>query len=189
MADGDDIRDYLTETARVHGIDRHIRFNTRVLSADWDSGTDTWTVRTEEAGRPKTYRCRYLFCGTGYYNYDEPYTPEFPGIESFAGERGPPAVLARVAGLLGQARRGDRQRCTRRSAWCPSLAEQAAHVTMLQRSPTYMMSTPRIDPMVQAIRKILPRRASHQAVRFRNAMIHVLMYFVLRKAPHARGGG
>src|SRR5262245_39064156 len=86
VADGGDIRDYLTETARKHGIDDHIQFNTRVLSADWDSTTDTWTVQTEQDGLPKTYRARFVFFGTGYYNYDEPYKPDFPGIEQFTGE-------------------------------------------------------------------------------------------------------
>ena len=110
VADGPDIREYLTETARKHGIDEHIRFNTHVLSADWDSTTDTWTVQTEQDGAPKTYRGRFLFFGTGYYNYDEPYRPEFPGIEEFAGEVVHPAALAGVAGLHRQAGRGDRQR-------------------------------------------------------------------------------
>ena len=82
VADGPDIRDYLTATASKHGIDGHIRFNTRVLSADWDSATDTWTVQTEDDGVAKAYRGRFLFFGTGYYNYDEPYTPDFPGIET-----------------------------------------------------------------------------------------------------------
>ena len=86
VADGKHIREYLTETARKYGIDEHIRFNTHVRSADWDSATDTWTVRTGQDGESKTYRGRFLFFGTGYYNYDSPYTPEFPGIEDFAGE-------------------------------------------------------------------------------------------------------
>ncbi len=87
IADGADIREYLTQTARKHGIDKHIRFNTRVMSADWDSGTDTWTVQTDDVdGVPKTYRGRFLFFGTGYYNYDEPYAPEFPGIDEFKGD-------------------------------------------------------------------------------------------------------
>ena len=110
VADGEDIREYLTETARKHGIDKHIRFNTRVLSADWDSSTDTWTVQTEADGEPKTYRGRFLFFGTGYYDYDEPYTPDFPGIEQFAGEVVHPQHLAGVLGLHRQEGGGDRQR-------------------------------------------------------------------------------
>ena len=110
VADGPDIREYLAETARKHGIDEHIRFNTRVVSADWDSATDTWTVQTDVDGEPKTYRGRFLFFGTGYYNYDEPYRPDFPGIEEFRRRGRASAALARIAGLHRQEGRGDRQR-------------------------------------------------------------------------------
>ena len=78
VADGDVIRDYMEETARKHGIFPHIHFGAHVRSADWDSSTDTWTVHAEENGTPRTYRGRFVFFGSGYYNYDEPYTPEFP---------------------------------------------------------------------------------------------------------------
>ena len=101
MADGPDIRDYLTQTARKHGIDEHIRFNTRVLSADWDSTTDTWTVQTEADGQAKTYRGRFLFFGTGY---------GFPGAGGIHGRGGASTALAGNVGLHGQALGGDRQR-------------------------------------------------------------------------------
>lgn len=153
-----------------------------MLSADWDSNTDTWTVQTEQAGQGRTYRCRYLFCGTGYYNYDEPYTPEFPGIESFGGDVVHPQFWPESLDYSGKRVVVIGSGATAVSL-VPALAQQAEHVTMLQRSPTYMMSMARIDPMVQAIRKVLPRRLSHQVVRARNAMIHVLTYFMFRKAP------
>jgi cation diffusion facilitator CzcD-associated flavoprotein CzcO len=70
VADGVDIRDYLTTTARKYGIDEHIQFNTHVRSADWDSTTDTWTVTAEQNGTEKTYRGRFVFFGSGYYNYE-----------------------------------------------------------------------------------------------------------------------
>ena len=70
---------------QLYGLDEHMRFNTYVRSADWDSNTDTWTVQTDQDGVLKTYRARFLFFGTGYYNYDEPYAPTFPGIENFTG--------------------------------------------------------------------------------------------------------
>jgi cation diffusion facilitator CzcD-associated flavoprotein CzcO len=182
VADGADIREYLTNTARKHGIDRHIRFNNRVLSADWDSTTDTWTVRTEEGGVPKLYRGRFLFCGTGYYNYDEPYSPEFPGIERFVGDVVHPQFWPESLDYTGKRVVVIGSGATAISL-IPALAEKAAHVTMVQRSPTYMMSMPRIDPMVNAIRKVLPRKVAHQVVRFRNAFIHVLIYVIARKAP------
>ncbi|MFN3007939.1 flavin-containing monooxygenase [Mycolicibacterium wolinskyi] len=184
VADGADIREYLTQTAHKHGIDRHIQFNTHVLSADWDSTTDTWTLHTERDGEAKDYRARFVFFGTGYYNYDEPYTPEFPGIENFRGDVVHPQFWPESLDYTGKRVVVIGSGATAISL-IPALAKQAGHVTMLQRSPTYMMSMARIDPMVQAIRKILPRRLSHQVVRFRNAMVHVLMYFFFRKAPKA----
>ena len=184
VADGADIREYLTQTAHKHGIDRRIQFNTHVLSADWDSTTDTWTLHTERDGEPKDYRARFVFFGTGYYNYDEPYTPEFPGIENFRGDVVHPQFWPESLDYTGKRVVVIGSGATAISL-IPALAKQAGHVTMLQRSPTYMMSMARIDPMVQAIRKMLPRRLSHQVVRFRNAMVHVLMYFFFRKAPKA----
>ena len=99
IADGDHIWQYIADTARKHGIDQHIRFNTKVVSADWDSTTDTWTVQTEHDGRAKTYRTRFLFFGTGYYNYDEPYAPTFPGIEDVQRRGGASAALAGIPRL------------------------------------------------------------------------------------------
>ena len=82
VADGEHIRDYLNATAHQYGIDQHIRFSTHVRSADWNSSDDTWTVTAEQDGTEKTYRGRFLFFGSGYYNYDEGYTPDFPASTS-----------------------------------------------------------------------------------------------------------
>ena len=110
IADGDQIRQYLADTAAKHHIAEHIRFNTYVRSADWDSATDTWTVRGEQDGADRTYRCRFLYCATGYYNYDHPYTPDFRGIGELLRAGGASAALAGVARLRRQAGCGDRQR-------------------------------------------------------------------------------
>ena len=175
VADGPDIREYLTQTARKHGIDEHIRFNTRVVSADWDSATDTWTVQTEVDGAPKTYRGRFLFFGTGYYNYDEPYTPEFPGIDEFSGDVVHPQHWPESLDYTGKRVVVIGSGATAVSM-IPSLTEKAGHVTMLQRSPTYMLSMPRIHPVVQAIRKVLPLRAANSVVRLYNTVCTVLTY-------------
>jgi cation diffusion facilitator CzcD-associated flavoprotein CzcO len=182
VADGGDIREYLTETARKHGIDQHIRFNTRVVSVDWDSTTDSWTVETEQDGVPKTYRGRFVFFGTGYYNYDEPYNPEFPGIEQFSGDVVHPQhwpedfdyTDKRVV-VIGSGATA--------VSMIPSLTEKAGRVTMLQRSPTYMLSMPRIHPVVQAIRKVLPVKPANRVVRWYNTFFTVMTYVVARKAP------
>jgi cation diffusion facilitator CzcD-associated flavoprotein CzcO len=182
VADGRDIRAYLTETARKNGIDEHIRFNTRVIAADWDSTTDTWSVQTEQDGRPKSYRGRFLFFGTGYYNYDEPYAPEFPGIENFTGEVVHPQFWPESFDYAGKRVVVIGSGATAVSM-IPSLTEKAGHVTMLQRSPTYMLSVPRVHPVVQAIRKVLPLRPAHAAVRVYNTIFTLLVYAVARKAP------
>ena len=182
VADGHDIRHYLTETARKYGIDEHIRFNTHVLSADWDSSTDTWTVQTVQDGAPKTYRSRFLFFGTGYYNYDEPYKPEFPGIEKFSGEVLHPQHWPESLDYTGKRIVVIGSGATAVSM-IPSLTEKAGHVTMLQRSPTYMLSMPRVHPVVQAIRRVLPLRAANTVVRWYNTTFTVLTYVIARKAP------
>jgi cation diffusion facilitator CzcD-associated flavoprotein CzcO len=182
FADGPDIREYLTETARKHGIDEHIRFNTRAVSADWDSATDTWTVQTEVDGTPKTYRGRFLFFGSGYYNYDEPYTPDFPGIENFTGQIVHPQHWPESLDYAGKRLVVIGSGATAVSL-IPSLAEKAGHVTMLQRSPTYLLSKPRINPNVEAIRKLLPFRTAHRVVRWYNTALMVLLYALSRKAP------
>jgi cation diffusion facilitator CzcD-associated flavoprotein CzcO len=182
VADGHDIRDYLTQTARKHGIDEHIRFNTRVVSADWDSTTDTWTVQAEVDGEAKTYRGRFLFFGTGYYNYDEPYRPDFPGLEDFAGEVVHPQHWPETLDYTGKRLVVIGSGATAISM-IPTLTEKAGHVTMLQRSPTYMLSTPRIHPVVQAIRKLLPARAGNNAVRLYNTIFTVFIYAFARVAP------
>ena len=182
IADGPDIREYLTQTARKYGIDEHIRFNTRVLSADWDSGTDTWTVQTEVDGEPKTYRGRFLFFGTGYYNYDEPYRPEFPGIEQFKGDVVHPQFWPETFDYTGKRVVVIGSGATAISL-IPSLSETASRVTMLQRSPTYLLSSPRVHPVVQAIRKALPVRAAYWVVRWFNAGFVMLVYALSRKTP------
>jgi cation diffusion facilitator CzcD-associated flavoprotein CzcO len=182
MAEGADIRQYLTDTARKYGIDRHIRFGTHVGSADWDSDTDTWTVRTEQDGVAKAYRGRFLFFGTGYYNYDEPYLPDFPGLENFTGEVVHPQhwpeqldYSGRNVVVIGSGATA--------TSMIPSLTKKAAHVTMLQRSPTYMMSLARVSPVLHAIRNTLPRRASHAVARAIFAVTTVVSYAFARKAP------
>ena len=134
VADGPDIREYLTETARKHGIDNHIR-----------------TGHDGEAAQSKTYRCRFLFFGTGYYNYDEPYRPDFPGLEQFDGDVVHPQHWPEALEYAGKKLLVIGSGATAVSM-IPSLTEKAGHVTMLQRSPTYILSTPRINPVVQFLR-------------------------------------
>jgi cation diffusion facilitator CzcD-associated flavoprotein CzcO len=182
IVDGEHIWQYLDDTARKHGIDKHIRFNTYVRSADWDSDTDMWTVQTEQDADVKTYRSRFLFFGTGYYNYDEPYRPDLPGIEEFTGELVHPQhwpesfdhADKRIV-VIGSGATA--------VSLIPSLTDEAAHVTMLQRTPSYMISTTKVEPTAIALRRVLPLNLAHWIVRWRNALLAGVIWLVARKAP------
>ena len=182
IADGGDIWQYMASAARKHGIDEHIRFNTHVRSAEWDSATDTWTVQTEQGGVPKSYRGRFLFFASGYYNYDEPYSPTFPGIETFKGDVVHPQQWPDELDYSGKRLVVIGSGATAVSM-IPSLTEQATHVTMLQRTPSYMMSAARVQPTMNRVRKVLPRRASHWLLRWTNALFGSLGWLVARRAP------
>jgi cation diffusion facilitator CzcD-associated flavoprotein CzcO len=182
VADGVHIRDYLNTTTRKYGIDQHIRFNTHVRSADWDSSTDTWTVTAECNGDDVTYRGRFVFFGSGYYNYDEGYTPDFPGLDEFGGTVVHPQHWPEGLDYRGKKVIVIGSGATAMSL-IPSLAEKAARVTMLQRSPTYIFSGSRYSASTDLLRKMLPRRVAHSIIRQRNALLEGLIWFLARKAP------
>jgi cation diffusion facilitator CzcD-associated flavoprotein CzcO len=182
IVDGPDIWQYLADTAHKHHIDKHIRFNTHVRSADWDSAADTWTVRVEQDGAERIFRCRFLVFGTGYYDYDSPYQPRFPGIETFTGEVVHPQHWPDSLDCAGKRFVVIGSGATAVSL-IPSLARRATHVTMLQRTPSYMISIPQVEPTAVVIRKMLPRRVAHWIIRWRNALAAVLLWHVSRRAP------
>jgi cation diffusion facilitator CzcD-associated flavoprotein CzcO len=182
IAEGEHIRQYMADAARKHGIDRHIRFNTYVRSADWDSATDTWSVQTEQDGTTATFRARFLFFGTGYYNHDEPHAPTFPGIEKFKGEVVHPQHWPEGFDYSGKRLVVIGSGATAVSM-IPPLTEKAAHVTMLQRTPTYMFPIPRIEPIAGKLRKMLPPRTAHSIIRWRNALKGNLMWAMGHYAP------
>jgi cation diffusion facilitator CzcD-associated flavoprotein CzcO len=186
VADGAHIREYLTATAHKYGIDRHIDFDSYVRSADWDSSTDTWTVTVEQGGArngiPKLYRSRFLFFGSGYYNYDEGYTPDFPGIEQFGGTLIHPQHWPQDLDYAGKKIVVIGSGATA-ATLIPSLTDRAEKVTMLQRSPTYLISTSKYSTLIAVIRKILPRRVSHLVARMYYALSEALIWFLSRKIP------
>ncbi|ORV81880.1 FAD-dependent oxidoreductase [Mycobacterium interjectum] len=182
VADGEHIREYLTATARKYGIDRHIRFNSHVRSADWDSSTDTWTVTVEQDGGEKRYRGRFLFFGSGYYNYDEGYTPDFPGIDRFAGAVVHPQHWPEDLDYTGKKIVVIGSGATAVTL-IPSLAERAEKVTMLQRSPTYLISASKYGKVAAVARMLLPRNAAHLVIRMYSALTEAVFFFLSRKAP------
>ncbi|MGV0634930.1 NAD(P)/FAD-dependent oxidoreductase [Mycolicibacillus trivialis] len=182
VADGDKIREYLGDTARKYGIDRHIRYNSHVRAADWDSDTDTWTVTVERDGTPVSYQARFVFFGSGYYNYDEGYTPEFPGIESFRGSVIHPQHWPEDLDYTGRSVVVIGSGATAISL-IPAMAEKAASVTMLQRSPTYLISASKFSAFADWLRKLLPRKFAHLIIRLRNAVFEGIIWLLARKTP------
>jgi cation diffusion facilitator CzcD-associated flavoprotein CzcO len=182
VADGVHIREYLVATAHKYGIDRHIRFNSYVRSADWDSATDTWTVTAEQDGGRRVYRARFVFFASGYYNYDEGYTPDFPGIERFEGSVVHPQHWPEDLDYAGKRVVVIGSGATAVTL-IPALTDRAEKVTMLQRSPTYMMSASKYSKFAAVARKVLPRKAAHLAIRMNSALLEAVFWFLSRKIP------
>jgi cation diffusion facilitator CzcD-associated flavoprotein CzcO len=184
MAEGPAILNYLRETAREFGIDRHIRFQHRVRSASWSSGKARWTVETEvgEDRQSVRYTCNFLFLCSGYYNYEQGYLPAFAGREDFEGllihPQHWPADLdhrGRRVVVIGSGATA--------VTLVPALAETAAHVTMLQRSPSYILSVPAEDGLARVIRRFLPAWAAYGLVRWKNVLLSLYFYQLCRRKP------
>ncbi|MCV7192416.1 flavin-containing monooxygenase [Mycolicibacterium brumae] len=184
VADGDDIRNYLTDFAAKYGIDRHIRFGARVISADWDSRSDTWLVGYEQDGQTHQVRSRFVFFGSGYYNYDEPYVPEFPSLSSFAGTVVNPQHWPEDLDYAGKRVVVIGSGATAITL-VPALTDRADKVVMLQRSPTYIFALPRVNPAIDAVRRVLPRRASHWVAKWYAALFEGLVFLLCRLFPRA----
>jgi cation diffusion facilitator CzcD-associated flavoprotein CzcO len=183
IADGESILQYVRDTAREGGIDRKVRFGHRVVNASWSSEEARWTVTAERGdGTQVTFSCGFLMSCSGYYRYDQGYTPEFPGIENFAGkvihpQHWPeePEYEGKRVVVIGSGATA--------VTLVPAMAKDAAHVTMLQRSPTYILSVPGEDPVAEALRKVLPARALYPIVRWKNVLLQSLTYRLARNRP------
>ena len=184
IADGPSILKYLKETAADHGIDRHIRYQHRVKSAAWDSATSRWTVDIERGaeGEPDQVTCNFLHMCAGYYNYARGYRPPFPGEDRFKGQIVHPQFWPsdldyankRVV-VIGSGATA--------VTLVPELAKHAAHVTMLQRSPTYVVSRPAEDGFANRLRKLLPARLAYGLIRWRNVLGQMYIFRLARKRP------
>lgn len=183
IADGDDIRQYLESTAAKHGIAEKIRFGRRVTTAEWSSDDATWTVTsTLKDGSSETITASFLYLCSGYYSYDEGYTPDFPGLETFEGQVVHPQFwpedldyAGRNVVIIGSGATA--------ITLLPSMAQDAAKVTMLQRTPTFILSQPGSDPFANVARKVLPNRLVHRITRLRYAVMTVGFYMLCRAFP------
>ena len=184
IADGPSILEYVRQTAREGSIDRRIRFNQRAVRAVWSSEEARWTVDVErtDGGEGLTLTCDYLWVCSGYYRYDEGFNPRFEGEESFAGEIVHPQHWPEGLDYEGKKVVVIGSGATAVTL-VPAMAETAAHVTMLQRSPTYIASLPAEDPIAGRLRRFLPPKAVYAVVRWKNVILQTLFYQLSRRRP------
>jgi monooxygenase len=184
IADGWSIIEYLRETAREHGIDRRIRFRHRVTRASWSSEDARWTVevRRADAGDVVQLTCNFLFMCSGYYDYAEGYTPEFPGRERFRGRIVHPQKWTDDIDYAGKRVVVIGSGATAVTL-VPEMAKEAAHVTMLQRSPTYIVSMPGEDVIANWLRRWLPVRVAYGLTRWKNVLLGMAFFRFCRRSP------
>jgi monooxygenase len=184
IADGPSILEYVTETAREYDVEREIRFNHRVVSAEWSSSEALWTVEAErtDTGERVRLTCSFLYLCSGYYRYDEGFTPEFEGTERFRGEIIHPQLWPEDFDYAGKRVVVIGSGATAVTL-VPAMAERAAHVTMLQRSPSYVLSLPAQDPIAKRLNGWLPARFAYPLVRWKNAMLANAFFRASRRAP------
>mgnify|MGYP002401564772 CR=1 FL=1 len=184
IGDGSSILGYVRDTAREHGLQEKIRFGHRVVGADWSSADARWTVhaRRTDSGEEVLLTCSFLYSCTGYYRYDEGYLPSFPGAERFAGPIVHPQHWPKDLDYEGKRVVVIGSGATAVTL-VPALAERAEHVTMLQRSPTYVVSLPSRDPLVGILRRRLPAAAAATAMRFKNVTLALASFNLSRRAP------
>jgi cation diffusion facilitator CzcD-associated flavoprotein CzcO len=184
IADGPSILDYVRRTAADHGVDGKIRFNHRVVRAEWSSADALWTVEAARGDTQETVRlsCGFLFMCSGYYRYDKGYTPDFPGVERFAGRIVHPQHWGEDIDYAGKRVVVIGSGATAVTL-VPSMARSAEHVTMLQRSPSYVVSLPAEDPVARTLRRFLPAKAAYPIVRWKNVLLTMLSFQLSRRRP------
>ncbi|HEX8584376.1 MAG TPA: NAD(P)/FAD-dependent oxidoreductase [Allosphingosinicella sp.] len=182
IADGADIRTYVEDTAREFGIDRRIRFGQRAVRADWSSKEARWTVEVEAAGERRMMTCGFLYLCSGYYDYAGGYRPSWPGEEEFKGRFVHPQQWPADLDYAGKRVVVIGSGATAVTL-VPEMAKTAAHVTMLQRSPTWIVSRPSRDGLARWAQRRLPARVADGAIRWKNILLGIAFYGYSRKRP------
>ncbi len=186
ISDANTIMDYLRETVEEYDIGKYIRFNQWVEAASWSSENNTWTIRWQDKkkGMERSATCNFLMFCTGYYDYDEGYTPEFEGLEKYKGRFIHPQKWTsdityenKNVIVIGSGATA--------ITLVPTLAEKTNHVYMIQRSPSYILSRPLYDRFAKIIHKILPDKIAHFLSRWKNILLSMYLYRVSRKNPKA----
>jgi monooxygenase len=185
IAAGADIRSYVEETAREFGVTERLHLGQRVQRLAWSSATRRWSVTAATSNGPVTHTARFVYLATGYYHYESGHVVDFPGQDDFAGElvhpqhwpEGMPVAGRRIV-VVGSG-------ATAVTLVPALVAEGAAHVTMLQRSPSYVTALPGRDVVAAALHRVLPSGAAHRVVRGKNVVLSTIGYQALRRFPDA----
>jgi monooxygenase len=182
IADGPSILSYVRETADRHGVTDHVRFGHRVVSADWSEEDARWTVEVECGDERRALSCSFLLTCCGYYDYENGYAPRFPGQEDFAGQIIHPQHWPEDLDYAGKRIVVIGSGATAITL-VPAMAPDAAHVTMLQRSPTYLISLPGTDPIAGHLRRWLPEQLAYTTIRAKNVATQAVWYWFCRRFP------
>jgi monooxygenase len=184
LADGASIREYIADTAAEYGIDEKIHYGLKIVNANWSTPESRWTVTAlhEATGETRTYTCGYLVSCTGYYNYDAGYLPAFPGADQFKGRCIHPQHWPEGLDYTGKKVVVIGSGATAVTL-VPTMAGDAEHVTMLQRSPSYIFSVPALDKISQVLGRFLPDQWVYKLARKRNIAIQRYLYLACKRWP------
>ena len=184
ISPGADIRTYIAEAASENGINKHILFEHKVISANWDSANAKWhtEVQNLQTGKCCQYISGFIFSGAGYYNYDAGYTPDFKGVENFEGDIIHPQHWPQDLDYAGKNLIVIGSGATAVTL-VPALAATAKHVTMLQRSPSYIASRPEQDAFANVMRRYLPPNLAYSLIRWIKILQGMFMYSLSRRRP------
>lgn len=186
IAEGAEIKAYIAETADDYDIRRHIKFGRKVLSYSWNSSEGLWTVAAQntKTGRVEHWRCRWIFSASGYYDYDKGFRPDFPGEEDFQGAIIHPQHWPQELDYTGKRIAVIGSGATAITL-LPALARKAAHVVQVQRTPSYVMPVPQVDPLLRVLRPLLSEERLHRVMRRKGAHQQRLVWRLSKAFPGA----
>jgi len=183
IADGPSILNYINETAREYAVDQHIRCHERVVKVGWCKDSSLWTLTSANDKKLSKITCRVIYSCTGYYRYDKGYTPEFAGADKFQGQFIHPQHWPEDLDYAGKKVVVIGSGATAVTI-VPAMAQTAGHVTMLQRSPTYVLSRPDTDTASLTMRKFLPEKLAYTLTRWKNVSLQALTFGLSRRWPN-----
>lgn len=189
LADGPSIRQYIADTAADYGVDKKVQYGLKILNADWSSRQQLWTVTAlhEQSGETQQFTCSYLVSCTGYYNHDAGHRPEFPGQEQFKGLTIHPQQWPEDLDYSGKKVVVIGSGATAVTL-VPSMTDEAEHVTMIQRSPSYVFSLPSVDKLTGWLSRVMPERWAYRLARKRNIWLQRAVYLACRRWPETMRG-